>query len=260
MEAFAGIDVACAKKKALPVSVCVWRDGQFEPLPLRLRSAPVPPRGQGNARTLDPSVLASFADLTAQYLRKIESAFAVTIHRVAIDAPSDPKCAGELRREAEKALDRRGISCITTPSFDEFAAIRNKARAHLAQGGAESRLPHANQLWMLVGFELFRRLRQEWECLEVFPQAISHVLGAASIHKTKAAGLLAQLTAVSRFTSWPVVPSASALATIGHGSIHDRLDAYLSAWVASMDIERREALGVAPYDVIWIPKYGESHA
>lgn len=34
MNAYAGIDVAIAKKKWLPVSVCVWRDGRLEPLPL----------------------------------------------------------------------------------------------------------------------------------------------------------------------------------------------------------------------------------
>jgi len=30
---------------------------------------------------------------------------------------------------------------------------------------------------MLVGFALFKRLRVEWECLEVYPQATMRMLG-----------------------------------------------------------------------------------
>jgi hypothetical protein len=58
------------------------------------------------------------------YLRTVETTLRVSIRRVAIDAPSDPKRRGERRRDAETALDARGISCITTPSDDEFVAIR----------------------------------------------------------------------------------------------------------------------------------------
>jgi hypothetical protein len=64
--------------------------------------------------------------------------------------------AGEKRREAEKALDAAGISCFTTPSAETFDFIKHKVKTHLDTGGAENRLPHANQLWMLVGFELFK--------------------------------------------------------------------------------------------------------
>jgi hypothetical protein len=54
---------------------------------------------------------------------------------------------------------------------------------------------------MLVGFELFRRLRQEWDCIEVFPQAIATVLNAQHIHKTHRDGVTAQLSAVARHTN-----------------------------------------------------------
>jgi hypothetical protein len=100
------------------------------------------------------------------------------------------KTNGLPRREAEKGLDKMGVSCITTPDDHQFTIIRAKAQAYLLTGGEESRLPHANQLWMLVGFELFRRLRKEWECIEVFPQAIAKTLGSASIHKSKPDGIL----------------------------------------------------------------------
>jgi hypothetical protein len=191
-EAFAGIDVAFAKRKLLPVSVCQWVDNRFVPLPLR-KAQSTPPRGQGNAAALNHEAVSLFAEATVRYLRAVEVDFGVRICRIAIDAPSDPKEPGRPRRRAEMALDDRQISCITTPSFNEFARIRQKAAAHLAAGGLETHIPHANQLWMLVGFALFNRLRQEWECLEVFPQATAAILNSASKHKTTEEGLNGQL-------------------------------------------------------------------
>lgn len=253
MEAFAGIDVAFAKRKYLPVSVCVWRNRNFEPLYLRSKLALAPPRGHGNAKILDGETVKDFAESTFRYLREVEKTFGITIRRIAIDAPSEPKTDGAARREAEKGLDRKGIRCITTPDTRQFNAIRAKVQAHLSGGGEESRLPHANQLWMLVGFELFKNLRQEWECLEVFPQAIAAALESAKIHKSKIDGLLCQLSAAARFTGWPETVCKSSLNGIGYGSLHDRLDAYLSAWVASLDINQREPIGAPPNDVIWVP-------
>lgn len=254
VDTFVGIDVAFAKKKFLPISVCIWRNGILEPLPLRSTTLPLPPRGSGNAKILDNAIVKDFAESTARYLREVERTFSVTIRRIAIDAPSDPKTDGALRREAEKGLDKKKISCFTTPDSNEFCEIRAKAQAHLANGGEESRLPHANQLWMLVGFELFRRLRQEWECLEVFPQAIVSTLGANGIHKTKGDGLLKQLATAAVFTGWPKSPKESCLREIGYGLNHDNFDAYLAAWVASLEIEDREAIGHPPNDAIWIPR------
>ena len=254
MEAFAGIDVAFAKRKYLPIAVCVWRNGKLCPLSLRSKQVPAPPQGHGNAVIIrDSHTVKDFAESTLRYLREVEKSFGVAIRRIAIDAPSDPKTDGATRREAEKGLDSRGINCITTPDTQQFRAIRLKALAHLARGGEQSRLPHANQLWMLVGFELFKTLRQEWECLEVFPQAIARVLESAKIHKTKNPGLLCQLSAVACFTGWPDTVSKQCLKDIGYGSFHDRLDAYLSAWVASLDRDQREPIGMPPNDVIWIP-------
>ena len=251
MEAFAGIDVAFAKRKYLPISVCVRRNKNLTPLFLRSKLVPFPPRGHGNAKILDDEIVMDFTESTFRYLRVVEKVFGVTIRRIAIDAPSEPKANGAARREAEKGLDKKGIRCITTPDTNQFNAIRAKAQAHLSGGGAESRLPHANQLWMLVGFELFKRLRQEWECLEVFPQAIAVALGSAKIHKSKINGLLCQLSAAARFTGWPKTICKSSLKYIGYGSLHDRLDAYLSAWIASLDIDQREPIGIPPDDVIW---------
>lgn len=257
-EAYVGIDVAFAKRKRLPLVVCVRRGNALHPLPLRTARA-LPPVGEGNARILDGNTVDQFARDTVAYLRSIESEFCIKIRRVAIDAPSDPRSPGTSRRSAEIELDRRQIRCFTTPALAQFETIRLRAMDHLAHGGTESTLPAANQLWMLVGFALFRELRPAWECLEVFPQAIARVLGVGRVHKSKGDGLKAQLRAAARHTSWPgaaVVDTAITghLAAIGYGSRHDRLDAYLAAWVASLDRAKRKALGEPPNDVIWVPR------
>ena len=66
--------------------------------------------------------------------------------------------------------------------------------AHLSAGGTENRIPHANQLWMLVGFRLFKRLAEIAPCVEVFPQATARVLGSGKIHKTQPGGVDAQIS------------------------------------------------------------------
>jgi hypothetical protein len=253
MDAFVGIDVAFAKQKRLPVSVCVRKAGRIIPFPVAARCAPSPPRGAGNVASLDDATVSKFADETAAYLRQLESYFGVSIRRIAIDAPSDPKIDGSRRRKAEEALDVRGISCFTTPSLSEFEVIGQRVRDHLRRGGAEFRLPHANQLWMLIGFALFKRLRREWECLEVFPQATARILGASSTHKRHVDGCNAQLRAIARYTGWPESPNVQSLRGAVHGPAHDGLDAYLSAWVAALEPNERTCLGAPPDDVIWVP-------
>jgi predicted nuclease with RNAse H fold len=189
------------------------------------------------------------------YLRALEQAFGVTIRRVGIDAPSAPSASTAEIRRAEQALDERGISYIQTPSEDVFASIAARVRAHLNAGGAESRLPGANQLWMLFGFELYRALSAEgWNCLEVYPQATVRALGAGDIYKAASGGADAQLRAVAHYTGWPEVPNCAALKSIARGKDHDRLDAYLAAWVAALGEDQREALGSPPNDAIWIPR------
>jgi hypothetical protein len=251
--AFAGIDVAFAKRKRLPVAVCIRAGSRITPLHLTGREAPTPPVGRGNAATLDAAGLFSFAQEVMVYLRDVERHFAVRIQRIGIDAPSRARSTEIKRRRAEVALDSRRISCFTTPSTEDFIRIREKAVAHLASGGAESRLPRANQLWMLVGFALFERLAMEWECLEVFPQATVCVLGANAIHKSRMGGIAAQSMAVALRTGWPNPPFEEAIKAAVYGSVHDGLDAYMSAWVAALEPIERVALGCPPDDVIWVP-------
>ena len=144
-------------------------------------------------------------------------------------------------------MDRLGISCIATPSADRFVEIRQKAAAHIAAGGSETRLPHANQIWMLVGFELFRRLAQSYCCIEVFPSAIVHAIAPGCAHKTTLEGFDRQLAAFASAAAW----DRQSLAEASHGSRHDRLDAVMSAWIASLPKSDRIAHGDGAGDTIW---------
>ncbi len=261
MEAFAGIDLAFAKRKRLPVCLCVWNEGRLILLPLAARDAPEPPRGYGNVASINPLTVGSFVDDTAIYLRGLEKRFDVSISRIAIDAPSDYRLECLSRRLAEAALDQLHIRCFTTPSKTEFETICTRVENHMKNGGLESTLPHANQLWMLVGFALFKRLGVEWECLEVYPQATMRTLGASSIHKSKADGVSAQLEALSRYTGWREPSTSRSFAQLREAlkegvraPLHDAVDAYSSAWVAALAPHERRALGSPPNDVIWVPQ------
>lgn len=260
MDAFVGIDVAFAKRKRLPVAAVRWDAQRLVPWRLADRNAPAPPRGHGNVAAVNDAIVAAFADDVARYLRGLEQHFGLRIQRIGIDAPSDPRPDDIPRRNAEIALDRRRIRCFTTPSSSQTMAMRRKIEHHLAHGGDEACLPHANQLWMLVGFALFSRLRESWECLEVFPQATVSVLRASAVHKRYPLGLATQLSAVSRHTGWPgaVEHNPNPFQGFVWGPAHDGLDAYLAAWVASLEPSERDALGVLPCDAIWIPKIRDS--
>ena len=252
--AYVGVDVAFAKKKALPVCICLRENGRLVPLPLR-RHKLRPPRGGGNVATLDEAVVSQFARDARAYIARVARDEGLSIVRIGVDAPREYRAEERRRRASDAAMDRAGISCFATPSRSQFEQIRSKVGAHLAAGGAVSRLPHANQLWMLVGFALFRQLATLAECIEVFPQATARTIGAGQIHKFKAGGVSAQLAAAAKHTGWPSSgkPEPS-FDDVCIGPAHDRLDAYLSAWVASLDESERVAFGDPPNDVIWVPR------
>lgn len=256
---FVGIDLAFAKRKRLPVSVCSWRDGRLIPEPLR-RLPLDPPRGSGNAAVLDQDLVQLFVDDAADYVVRACAKLDLHPQRIAIDAPSAPRRPDIPRRAAEAEMDRAGISCFATPTVSEFEVILEKVRQHLASGGTENRIPHANQLWMLVGFRLFDRLTEIAPCIEVFPQATARVLGSGDIHKFKAGGVDSQLAEAARYTGWPRDdPRETPFEDIAFGPAHDRLDAYLSAWVAALDESDRLPFGSPPDDVIWTPRVVATH-
>lgn len=247
---YIGIDVAFAKKKRLPVCVCERTEDGLQVLPLRDKFKK-PPAGRGNKAALAHSECVAFAAEVVAWLRKLEHEMGFRIERIAIDAPRD--YAKGTRRGAECAMDVRGISCFTTPSKEEFSEKISEALAHLAGGGTEAEMPNANQIWMLVGFALFRELERDYDCIEVFPQAIVKAIGCSGEHKSTKEGFTEQVKKFAEAIGQAPGDVLTSLKTQGFGGEHDRLDALLSAWMASMSEAKRVACGTPPDDVIWIP-------
>jgi hypothetical protein len=253
-DAFVGIDVAFAKNKVLPVSVCIRPARRpLDILPLRV-SFGKPPAGRGNVLALDAPARSQFAEAVLAWIEKLEQDKRLKVRRIAIDAPSGYCRDASGRRAAERSLDESGISCFATPTEEEFEAKVQASRKFLADGGKPSRLPNANQLWMLVGFELFRTLRRRYECIETYPQAVVRELQCASQHKSTEQGLQSQIGEAAKVLDVSPTDMRAKLLVMGFGSTHDRLDAFLSAWVASLDEGNRKAFGTPPDDVIWVPK------
>lgn len=253
-DVFVGIDVAFAKKKRLPVSVCHVVGGCLKPLPLGTEFDK-PPAGFGNKAALDPACRDGFALSVVAWLKKLEAVKALRIVRIAIDAPSDYCGEQRQRRLCERALDGAGISCFATPSKRQFDDKVAAASAHLAAGGAESRMPNANQIWMLVGFSLFDRLKLDGRtCIETYPQAIVRQMECVALHKSTEAGFKGQLEQAAEVTGHQSADClGSALATMGFGSRHDKLDAFLSSWIASLPAEHEKVFGSMPDDAIVVP-------
>jgi hypothetical protein len=247
---YVGIDVAFAKRKRLPICACTTTGNDIDVLPMR-STFKKPPSGRGNRAALEESQRAEFAEAVLHWLRDLENHLGVRIRRIAIDAPKNFAVSG--RRRAECAMDQRGISCFATPTQAEFNKIVTKAKTHLENGGSETDIPHANQLWMLVGFALFRELETAYDCIEVFPQATVREIGCDGDHKSTTRGVGDQIKRYAEVTGQRVSDVERSLEDVGYGSKHDRFDALLSAWVASLPETLRVPLGARPDDVIWIP-------
>jgi predicted nuclease with RNAse H fold len=253
-EVFVGIDVAMAKKKRLPICVCVVVNKKLHPLPLR-RGFDKPPSGMGNKAALDAQTRASFALAVSNWLKKLETDQNLKISRVAIDAPSSYCDDKKDRRDCEKALDSEGISCFATPTKKQFDQKIKVARSHLSNGGNEAAIPNANQIWMLVGFALFEQLTIDgFSCIETYPQAVAYELQCSGSHKSTKRGYASQLEGAVKATAF-LSPNdlQTSLAKMGFGSKDDKLDAFLSAWVASLKEEERKTYGKKTNDSIVVP-------
>jgi predicted nuclease with RNAse H fold len=251
---FVGIDVACAKKKRLPICVCEVRDKKLTPLPLRTAFAK-PPAGFGNKAALQAATRKEFATAVTDWLRKLETDMGITVQRIAIDAPSDYCDARLTRRLSERALDRAGIRCFTTPTRKQFDEKIRAALAHLQAGGTEAKMPNANQIWMLVGFALFDALKKAgYDCVETYPQAIVHELQCCAKHKSTDEGFTGQIESAAKATGHSSTNNfQKVLITMGYGQRHDKLDALLSSWVASLPPSKEKLYGSKPNDAIVVP-------
>jgi predicted nuclease with RNAse H fold len=253
-EVFVGIDVAFAKKKRLPICVCEVRDKKLTPLPLR-KDFDKPPAGFGNKAALQAATRNEFATAVDNWLKKLQTEMGVSVSRVAIDAPSN-YCETSLhRRLSDQSLDKAGISCFATPTKKQFDDKIRAALSHLQGGGKEAEMPNANQIWMLVGFALFETLKKQgYDCIETYPQAIVHELKCSDKHKSTAEGFNAQVGSAAKVAGYSSPDDfQKVLETMGFGSRHDKLDAFLSAWVASLPPSQEKVFGSKPNDAIVVP-------
>ena len=249
-----GIDVACAVGKRLPI--CVVSAGHpLMPLTIPKHLAGLVPRGVGNKEIAAVTPFQESARGVASTINRIVDEMGWEVERIAVDAPAAPPSTGS--RASEKELGRLGLSSFRTPAATAWAGIREKCANHLDLGGSAATLPHANKIWMLFGFELFASLRSglRAEVIEVYPFAIVRALLPTCEHKSTEQGYRDQLVAVAARTGWEPQNLEARLKATVPGNRHDRLDAFMAAWVASLPLEQRRAFGNAQLsdDAIWVP-------
>src|SRR5271166_5456410 len=154
---FVGIDVACARNKRLPICIASFNGHRLEPLELPAELARTFPVGPGNIDILKDDPFRNLAAALAGALHRGAKEHFWNIMRVAIDAPAAAPATGE--RIAEKALRECGMASFQTPDEKGWCHLFQTCRKHLRAGGMLSRMPHANKIWMLYGFEIFKALR-----------------------------------------------------------------------------------------------------
>jgi predicted nuclease with RNAse H fold len=254
---FVGIDVACAKRKSLPICFAALDEGRLTPLELPRSIRSVFPVGTGNREIEERCPFRAHAKILSAAFDAIEAECGWSIVEVAIDAPAAPPRIGV--RRSELALGDKGFSCYRTPKESQWVEIHKACRQHLQDGKPLNRLPYANMVWMLYGFEIFKILRQRrgTKVIEVYPQAIiQSLLREPCPHKSTDEGYRRQLRVMAEKTDWSPSDLEIALAKTVPGTRHDRLDAFMSAWVASLGSTQRSAFGRVEDadDSIWVPQ------
>ena len=214
------------------------------------------PRGLGNREITAVRPFRAAAQSVARSLKVISDQLGWKVERVAADAPAAAPPTGFRLSEIE--LGKSGLSSFRTPAVSSWPEIKAMCIAHLDAGKETAKLPHANKIWMLFGFELFTALREQLDAdiIEVYPFAIVRALLPTCQHKSTEQGYQDQLAAVSSHVNWePRKLEAKLKATVA-GSRHDRLDAFMAAWVASLPEGRRRTFGdrTQPDDAIWVPR------
>lgn len=248
---FVGIDVACAKGKKLPICVVAADNGKIIPQIIPDDLFRMLPKGLGNREISSDAPFVQAAREVSGSLKEIALKQRWTIERIAIDAPARPPRSGV--RASEKALNKKGLSCFMTPCEEDWEKIREQCQRHR---GTLARMPHSNKIWMLFGFELFKSFKSAFNCevFEVFPYAIISELLPRVESKRTDEGYRKQLSIVAKQTGWEEPDDLCRILKASvHGRRDDRLDAFMSAWVATICQNQRGFFGDPKVDddVIW---------
>ena len=203
-----GIDVACAVNKKLPI--CVVSTGpKLTPLAIPTSLAGLIPRGVGNKEIAAAQPFREAARGGVGAIAHIASQMAWKVERIAVDAPAAPPASGS--RKSENELGCLGLSFFRTPAKPNWKIICEKCADHLRRGGSVATLPYA----------IIRELLPACE------------------HKTTEVGYRDQLAAVAGRTGWEPRELETRLKQTVAGTHHDRLDAFMAAWIASLPPEQR---------------------
>ena len=154
---------------------------------------------------------------------------AINVKKADVSLRARPNSSGSERASL-------GLSSFRTPAASAWAGYA-KVRNHLRLGGTTQLCP-CQQIWMLFGFELFACLksRLKAEVIEVYPFAIVRALLPMCEHKSTEKGYRDQLAAVAARPGWAPQIWKPAEGYVP-GSRHDRLDAFMAAWIASLPPE-----------------------
>ena len=240
--AIVGIDLAVRKGKRLPVVVVVRENNGNRILPLR-NAQVKPPKGPGNAALIeDAQAAATFARETVEYVRWIEQEYGVKVLIVVIDSPLSPADEDKIR-DAERCLDKLGLSYFRTPSLTSFEMIRKKRHAPGNQSGA-------NQIWMLAGFQLFTQISAAGiKCVETYPFAVCSMWGIEHLNKESPLGKTERMNAIARCIG---VSPAETLQSCCFGAGQDKVDAMICACVGNLESIQRTDIGTSEHP-FWLP-------
>lgn len=255
LDVFCGIDVSCGKNKPLPVCFVARDQHRLNVLSVPRALAKTIPRGPGNGEITKATPFRRKANEAVDAIKMIAAELGWRINRIALDAPAKAPSHNE-GRACEIAMGLAGLSYFKTPSVSQWMKIKQACTTHMAQDRSLSRLPSANQIWMLYGFELFEAFADTGiERIETYPQAVVRSMLPDCEHKTTEAGYRKQLSAIAAATGWKDHDLEAVLARQVRGSRDDKLDAYMTAWIASLPLARRKAFGhmADNLDAIWVP-------
>ena len=213
------------------------------------------PRGVGNREITAVAPFQEAALGVAGSINRVAVEMGWHVERAAVDAPAAPPAANS--RASEDELGRLGLSSFRTPAASAWDGIKQKCVEHLGSGGSTATLPHANKIWMLFGFELFSSLRAGLRDRGHRGISVCYRPGIAIRLRAQVdgAGLSGSARRGRRPHRVETAGSRSQATATVPGSRHDRLDAFMAAWVATLPREQRRAIGDArqPDDAIWVP-------
>lgn len=245
---FIGIDLSVVKSKRPSV---LFMSEDLKPISVA-GIKHKPPLGIGNAGCLDTNVVSGYVRGIVDYIKQVQDILQLQIGKIAIDSPSMYRSSNVAIRSSEKELMSDGYTLYKTPTKAELSAAVKKLQAEVSKFGSIQSPYYSNLLWIIPGIQLFKELGKTYTCIETFPNAIVKQLDKNIGHKSNTEELYKQIGLFCKYLNIDKEELQRDLQTACVGSLHDRFDAYLCAWAASLPTEKIKIYG-AENDTIHIP-------